>query len=146
MKKLPQSGFAIVILGLMIIYGSVNASAQNIRIEGTNPSDNLVVNVDEARLGDVLLELAKTFKFNIEGLEESTPGAEFSAQFTGNLEKILLHLLKNTNHLIVRMPNNAAGIAKIVIIEDNQRESTTTPSSGGIRSTLPGITRSPEKK
>ncbi len=146
MKKLNQLGFATVIFGLITVFGIINTSAQNISIDGTDPRKELTVNIDEARPGDVLMELAKTFKFNIEGLEESNLGSEFSAEFKGNLEKILLHLLKNTNHLIVRMPNNTAGIAKIVIINNSQGDDNDDEDAlSNSTPILPGITRSPEK-
>ncbi len=142
---MKQSGKILAGALLFCIAGLSNLYAQNIRIEGTDPKGQLVVTVEESSLGNVLLQLGTAFKFSIEGLENDSDGSQFSASYSGTLDKILLRLLKNRNHMIVRSTKNASGIARIVIIDNSSGDDPDTIPATGKNPFLPGITRNPEK-
>ncbi|GBF25054.1 hypothetical protein MnTg02_00083 [bacterium MnTg02] len=106
--------WTVCVLGCLFATPALHA--ETIKIDGDNPRNRITVTIENAKVDQVLKDFGKTFGFEIKGLKNARQGDAFSVTMTGSLEDILGRLLRNWNHMIVRLPDNKSGIKKVMIL------------------------------
>jgi len=106
--------WTVCILGCLFVTPTLHA--ETIKIDGDNPRNRITVTIENAKVDHVLNDFGKTFGFEIKGLKNARQGDTFSVTMSGSLEDILGRLLRNWNHMIVRLPDNNSDIKKVMIL------------------------------
>lgn len=97
---------------------AIRSETAQVRIEGDNPSSQLTVHVENANLGDVLVQLAMKFDFEFKGIKKIEDEPHWSATLAAsNLETLLNRLLRNRNHSITRSDEASGAISRVLLIE-----------------------------
>jgi hypothetical protein len=109
---MSRGWFAIILLAFV-----APASAATLAINGDAPKQNITVVAESATVDGVLQELAARYGFEIKGLEHLGTGEALSAKMSGSLYDVLSRLLRNRNYMIVRSPDKATGVARVMILD-----------------------------
>jgi hypothetical protein len=88
-------------------------------IDGNEPKQKITVVPENSTVVRILQDLSARYGFEIKGIENVGAGDTLSPTLTGSLYDVLVRLLRNRNYVIVRSPENASGIAKIMILDSN---------------------------
>ena len=90
--------------------------AASVTVSGNDPRKDITVAIDQASVDFVLDDLHKKYGFEVTGPKIEGESELQTVTMSGSLQSILERLLRNWNHLIVRSPDNASGIAKVMIL------------------------------
>jgi hypothetical protein len=115
-----------------VVVHAPSQAAATVAIDGDKPRDRITVTIRDTSLDAALREIGQTYGFEIKGA--LTGGNEaVSATISGNLEDVLVRLLRNVNHVIVRSPSHPGGIEKVIIMGGGSRPqpSASPPISAG---------------
>ena len=93
-----------------------NAHAGSVLVEGNVADQPISVSIDNAPLTDVLSRLGQIFSFSIKGLEKAGSKEKISGKYSGKLDVVLQRLLRNRNHMIVRVLGKKTTIDYIVLL------------------------------
>ena len=107
--------WTVCVLGCLFATPALHA--ETIKIDGDNPRNRITVTIENAKVDQVLKDFGKTFGFEIKGLKNARQSDACSVTMSGSLEDILGRLLRNWNHMIVRLPDNKSGIEKVMILD-----------------------------
>jgi hypothetical protein len=88
--------------------------AAAVAIDGAEPRDRIVVTIQDMSIAAALRDIGRTYGFEIKGTL-ADDNDTVSTTISGNLEDVLMRLLRNVNHVIVRSPDNLSGIEKVTI-------------------------------
>jgi hypothetical protein len=88
-------------------------------IDGNEPKQKITVVPENSTVEHILQDLSARYGFEIKGIENVGAGDTLSPTLTGSLHEVLVRLLRNRNYVIVRSPENASGIAKVMILDSN---------------------------
>ena len=123
---------------LVLLLGVATSMAAEVWIEGDQPSERLTIQIKDASVDDVLVELATKFGFEVVNGEQSASESTWSTTMTGDLETIIARLLRNRNHSIVRAPGTSGRIRRIIFLNpdlaDDGPDITDSEQSTGINS------------
>jgi hypothetical protein len=111
---MSRLGCTAFVIGCLLAPIPLQAAA--VTIDGDNPKHSITVTIEDAKVDAVLDDLHKRYGFEVLGLKNVTHADALSATMTGSLQSVIERLLRNWNHVIVRSPDNAGGIAKVMII------------------------------
>ena len=117
-----------IVLGSLLV--PIAAQAAGVTISGDAPRNSISVSIEDAKVDAVLRDLQARYKFQVSGLEHAARGEAISVTMTGSLHAVLERLLRNRNHMIVRSPDNATGIAKVMILNSNYGAAPQRPPVG----------------
>ena len=109
-----RMGYAAFALGCLMAPGALQAAT--VKISGDAPRTSITVTIDDAKIDAVLKDLQARYGFEVSGLDNAARGEALSMTISGTLQSVLERLLRNRNHMIVRSPDNASGIAKVMIL------------------------------
>ena len=90
--------------------------AASVTVSGNDPRKDITVTIEEATVDFVLEDLHKKYGFEVSGPKTDSEAELQTVTMSGSLQSILERLLRNWNHLIVRSPDNASGVAKVMIL------------------------------
>jgi hypothetical protein len=113
---MSRLGCAVSLLAFLLVPAAAHAAT--VAVTGKHPRESITVTIKDAPVDVVLDDLHKRYGFEVSGLQNATRSGALSATMTGSLQNVLERLLRNWNHLIVRSPDNACGIAKVMIINE----------------------------
>ena len=94
-------------------------SAPGVTIKADSASQALELKMESASLPDVIGQLQKTYSFEVRGIEKLAASEPLTAEMKGTLHKVLDRLLRNRNYMIVRAPENAGRVERLVILDGN---------------------------
>jgi hypothetical protein len=106
-----------VALVFVLLSTVVPASAGPLVISGEDPKQEITVVTENSTVDRILQDLAARYGFEIKGIHNVGMGDALSGKMSGNLHDVLSRLLRNWNHMIVRSPDNASGVAKVMILD-----------------------------
>ena len=109
-----------------IFFSSSIAFSANVKIKGSDPQQNLVIETSDANLSDVLNNISETFNFKVKGLHKVANSDRYSITYRGKLNDILQRLLRNRNYMIIRSADSNKTIERLVILNN---KSGSAPSS-----------------
>ncbi len=125
MSRLGRTAFALAFL-----LAPTALQAATITVTGDTPRQSITVAIEDATVDAVLKDLHKRYGFEVSGLDNAASGGALSITMTGNLQSVLERLLRNWNHMIVRSPDNASGIAKVMILNEKYGSAPARPGNG----------------
>lgn len=105
--------FAIIALCVLCV--PLPASA--LVIDGDEPKQKITVVPENATVDRILRDLSVRYGFEIKGIQNVGAGDALSPTVSGSLYDVLVRLLRNRNYVIVRSPENASGVAKVIILD-----------------------------
>ncbi len=111
---MSRLGCTALVIGCLI--APMPLQAATVTIDGDNPKQSITVTIEDAKVAAVLDNLHKRYGFEVLGLKNVNHAEALSATMTGTLQSVIERLLRNWNHMIVRSPDNAGGIAKVMIL------------------------------
>jgi hypothetical protein len=104
------------LIACALIAASNSLNASTIKIDGNEPRRSITVTIERETVESILKDFAETYGFGIKGLVKADKEELLSTTLSGSLAEILPRLLRNTNHVIVRSPDNRCGIDRVIII------------------------------
>jgi hypothetical protein len=107
--------FAIIAVCVL----GVPLPASAVVINGDEPRQQITVVPENSTVDRILQDLSARYGFEIKGIQNVGAGDTLSPTLSGSLYKVLGRLLRNRNYVIVRSPDNACGIAKVIILDAN---------------------------
>jgi hypothetical protein len=102
--------FAFVVL-------CVPLPASALVIDGDEPKQMITVVAESSTVDRILRDLSARYGFEIKGIENVGAADTVPPTVSGSLYDVLVRLLRNRNYVIVRSPENASGIAKVMILD-----------------------------
>jgi len=141
-----RHGFLAGLVVTCMVFGSVNSSA-DIRIEDKDSSsssgERFALDVRDEPIADVMDKLAERFDFEVDGYPEHWSADPMNFSATGDLERVLRSLLKDTSHVLEYHTNrdtNETRIAKLKLLNEGvdgfmattPKQQTTLLNDGGV--------------
>ncbi len=92
--------FVLIVCMPVLSDSAIRSETAQVRIEDDSPSGRLTVHVENAKLEDVLAQLALKFGFEFEGVKKIRSEPHWSATLTvGNLETLGPNVLRQADEL-----------------------------------------------
>jgi hypothetical protein len=117
--RLGGAAWHILASTLASIAFTCTAYAAAVDITGDEPRKAITVKAENSTADEILKRLADKYGFRIKAIEHATSTDLMSATLSGSLQEVIVRLLRNRNHMIVRSPNNASGIDSVMILDES---------------------------
>lgn len=108
---------AWLMFALAVVMLPQAASAASVDITGDEPRRAVTIVAEDSTVEQVLQALASKYGFKIKGIEHAGTGEALSATISGSLHEVVTRLLRNWNYMVVRSPDNASGIERVMILD-----------------------------